>query len=82
MSRGVIDKPPADYPDERVHRNMIADFVRQEAPEYTPGPPSSGVHVQGDKVWNDAPASGNPIGWVCTVSGDPGTWKGFGVIIP
>ena len=29
----------------------------------------------GDIVWNNAPAAGSPLGWVCTVAGAPGTWK-------
>jgi hypothetical protein len=28
----------------------------------------------GDKCYNNAPAVGQPIGWVCTVAGTPGTW--------
>ena len=28
----------------------------------------------GDKVINSAPTVGQPIGWICTVSGTPGTW--------
>ena len=28
----------------------------------------------GDIVFRDPPASGQPIGWICTTAGDPGTW--------
>ena len=42
--------------------------------------PTAGEWAIGDIVWNSAPASASYIGWVCTVSGTPGTWKGFGVI--
>ena len=31
--------------------------------------------VAGDIVWNSAPASGQPIGWMCTA---PDTWKSMG----
>lgn len=36
--------------------------------------PASGG-VAGDIVWNSAPASGQPIGWMCTA---PDTWKSMG----
>jgi hypothetical protein len=51
-------------------------------------PPSAitdqGPYSVGDVMWNSAPASAAPIGWVCTVAGADGTtstWKGFGVIL-
>lgn len=42
--------------------------------------PGSGTYAVGDIVWNTAPASAGYVGWVCTVAGTPGTWKGFGTI--
>lgn len=42
--------------------------------------PTTGTWVVGSIRWNNAPASGGYIGWVCTSSGTPGTWKGFGAI--
>jgi hypothetical protein len=42
--------------------------------------PVAGTYLQGDIVYNSAPASGGFIGWVCTAGGTPGTWKTFGVI--
>jgi hypothetical protein len=43
--------------------------------------PTTGTHAQGDIVWKSAPveagAGGSKyviLGWVCTVSGTPGTW--------
>jgi hypothetical protein len=42
--------------------------------------PSTGIWRKGDIVWNNDPASAESIGWVCTVSGTPGTWKAFGTI--
>jgi len=35
----------------------------------------------GDQVSNIRPATGEPVGWICTASGTPGTWLGFGVIL-
>lgn len=42
--------------------------------------PTTGTWVVGDWIKNSAPASAGYFGFVCTVSGTPGTWKGFGVI--
>lgn len=43
-------------------------------------PPSSGSFRQGALWLNDAPALGKFAGWICVVSGTPGTWHGFGRI--
>lgn len=42
--------------------------------------PTTGTWEQNDIVWNSDCDSGDVIGWVCVVSGAPGTWKGFGTI--
>ncbi len=42
--------------------------------------PVTGAWIRGDRVWNTAPSAGGNIGWVCTTSGTPGTWKTFGTI--
>lgn len=42
--------------------------------------PASGVFNVGDEVINTTPTAGGYKGWVCTASGNPGTWKGFGLI--
>jgi hypothetical protein len=42
--------------------------------------PTSGDWLQGDTVWNSAPAASGFIGWVCVTAGTPGTWKTFGAI--
>ncbi len=41
-------------------------------------PPVAGT--AGDIVYNINPTPGGSIGWVCTTSGNPATWKTFGVI--
>lgn len=38
--------------------------------------PTAGTWVVGDRLFNSAPAAG-ASGWVCTVSGTPGTWVAF-----
>ena len=43
-------------------------------------PPTSGAFNEGDIVWNSFPYPGKFIGWVCTKSGNPGLWNGFGRI--
>jgi len=43
-------------------------------------PPSGGAFNEGDIVWNNYPHPGKFIGWVCTQSGSPGIWSGFGRI--
>ena len=42
--------------------------------------PTTGTWNVGDIAYNIAPASAGYIGWVCTTSGTPGTWKTFGLI--
>lgn len=42
--------------------------------------PAAGQWVRGDIVLNSAPSAAGFIGWVCTASGSPGTWKTFGAI--
>lgn len=41
--------------------------------------PSTGTWAVGDTAWNTDPtASDEPIGWICTAAGTPGTWFPFG----
>jgi hypothetical protein len=42
--------------------------------------PLDGLFSNGDIVWNTAPQPGKFVGWVCTKSGNPGLWSGFGRI--
>lgn len=48
--------------------------------EFGTAAPSTGTWAVGDICYNTAPSSSGYVGWVCTVAGTPGTWKGFGVI--
>lgn len=43
-------------------------------------PPNSGSFAQGDIVWNESPKVGHFVGWICTQTGNPGLWNGFGRI--
>lgn len=67
-------------------------FVGKTVSSLTPTPlslgnvvaPGAGTWAAGTRVLNAASTLtiGDPVGWVCTVAGSPGTWKGFGEIMP
>lgn len=42
--------------------------------------PAAGTWYAGQRIYDFSPSSGGIEGWICTVSGTPGTWKNFGVI--
>ncbi len=44
------------------------------------GPPTIGDFQSGDRIINFNPQVGQPKGWVCTVSGAPGTWVSEGAL--
>jgi len=48
--------------------------------QYLAAAPATGRWRVGEVVYNTAPAAGGFVGWVCTTSGSPGTWKTFGAI--
>jgi Pectate lyase superfamily protein len=37
-------------------------------------------YQKGDIIYNSNPNTGGYVGWICTTTGRPGTWKEFGVI--
>ncbi|QNG60394.1 right-handed parallel beta-helix repeat-containing protein [Bacillus sp. PAMC26568] len=43
-------------------------------------PPTDKYWRVGMLIYNSAPTAGGYLGWVCTATGTPGTWKGFGAI--
>jgi len=43
-------------------------------------PPTSGSYTIGDIIYNTEPKPNGYVGWVCTATGNPGTWKPFGLI--
>jgi hypothetical protein len=49
---------------------------------YASVPPNGGSWNRGDRLWKLNPSPGGTMGWVCTQSGTPGTWKRFGTIEP
>jgi hypothetical protein len=50
----------------------LRTLTREE--HYGTAAPVTGTWVVGDRVWDSTPASGTPMGWICTVAGTPGTW--------
>jgi len=64
----------------RIYTSMAGGTARQES--YGTAPPVSGDFDVKDIRWNTAAAGTGWIGWVCTAPGNPGTWKGFGLIEP
>ena len=40
--------------------------------------PADGTHWTGRRAWASPPVSGQPMGWICTAGGSPGTWKAMG----
>jgi hypothetical protein len=47
--------------------------------QYTAAP-TTGTWTRGTVIYNSTPSSAGFVGWVCTASGTPGTWKTFGLI--
>lgn len=43
-------------------------MVMDKLPNYSPSAVGFKAGIQGDIVWNASPASGRPLGWVCTAS--------------
>jgi hypothetical protein len=45
--------------------------------DVTAGAPTTGAHFVGEHSWENSPATTGAVGWVCTASGTPGTWRSF-----
>lgn len=58
-------------------------YGRRRRAVWGSGPPTQTFHGKwnvGDIIYNNAPAGGGTVGWMCTVAGQPGTWKSFGTL--
>lgn len=44
------------------------------------GAPTEKAWNKGDIIWNSSPIRTSYVGWVCVMSGTPGTWEPFGYI--
>lgn len=60
--------------------DILFDLSKNKVTTYRSAKPVEGKWLVGDKVVNTAPSAGGYTGWICTVAGTPGTWKGFGLI--
>jgi hypothetical protein len=68
--------------DGAVEESTETEFNRRPQATYTHwrterhfgGPPAVGQWFRGDVIRHHNPSVGQPIGWVCTASGTPGTW--------
>jgi hypothetical protein len=47
---------------------------------YSNAAPTALTWNKGDKVINNSPTPGSYEGWICTSTGTPGTWNGYGLI--
>ena len=47
---------------------------------YASAPPSTGIYSVGTRIINTAPEEGKFTGWICSKSGEPSTWLGYGLI--
>lgn len=74
-SRAVSPYVPSVIDQSSGGGNSLEPQQRRAA-----SPPASGLWARGDTVWNTAPWSGAPLGWVCTSAGTPGVWAAFGRI--
>ena len=60
---------PLNVSNSNSFSGMISGGVRNHQ-----AIPTTGSWVNGDTRWTWNATSGQPMGWVCTVSGTPGTW--------
>jgi hypothetical protein len=60
----------------QICNNKTLDLSKR----YAVTAPTTGNWEIGDKLYNSQPSSTEHIGTVCTEAGNPGTWKGFGLI--
>ena len=61
--------------------------INRSVRNYVSTPPSSlnaagtnHVWLKGEILYNENPTAGGYLGWICLASGNPGTWRGFGLI--
>ena len=67
----VIETNRYPLPVYYTGRNTVSGPV--EAPGTAA--PTTGYWLAGDRVWQSSPAASAPMGWICTVTGTPGTWR-------
>jgi parallel beta-helix repeat protein len=53
---------------------MDAKIFGNNVQVYVAAKPTTGTWAVGDIAWNSSPGTMGPMGWLCTVAGNPGTW--------
>lgn len=56
----------------------VSDSLLSNFPNAIPTATGKATWLKGTKIYFDAPDASGNIGAICTVGGDPGTWKTFG----
>lgn len=72
---------PAGFGNEIFGTQVVktaGGLKNRHAQYYASAAPTTGTWYLGDRVFNSAPATGQPKGWICTVAGTPGTWVSEG----
>lgn len=90
MSRGLFDtgedingfvwKENTSNSFDKPNKSFSICFNGDNIISHGNAKPTNGDWKKGDIVINTIPSIGGYIGWVCTESGKPGTWKGYGII--
>ena len=75
----ILMSPTSQTADRGVLNRTDAEVLDYGFPVRTAAP-SDGYWYVGAVVWNSAPATGQPAGWVCTATGAPGTWKAMAML--
>ena len=74
---------PSKYPSNKMS-NLRSNGTNTRAIMYDSTYPTTEqtdvLFKAGDIIFNTTPTAGGNVGWVCTTSGNPGTWKAFGTI--
>jgi hypothetical protein len=66
--------------DLKVSNATDIDNVSLDKKYLSNATPTENNFDLGDTLYNASPSSGGYLGWTCVTSGNPGTWKGFGLI--
>lgn len=80
VSEALIDSASFGYGIEgEPDRSRFGSIdLNSKTVTYAAAIPTTGTWKVGDRLFNSAPAVGQPKGWICTVAGTPGTWVSEG----
>ena len=77
---GIVERLPAAAMEisRATHARPSPEITLHDGQLYSSGPPTAGVYwYRGARILNSEPAAGEPAGWVCVETGDPGAWKAY-----